>query len=99
MGISSIAWTMARGRLLPNGPITPSPSPTPGPAPSPSPGGDPPQECQDCMGQACGGTPKQTDICRGCVHGLEATCSSTCDPFAFEDALEWFCSQPAAMIV
>jgi hypothetical protein len=90
------------GRLLPNGPVTPTPSPSPGPlpphpspspSPSPSPGGDPPQECQDCMGQACGGTPKGTDICRGCVHGLEDSCTSLCTPFAFEDALEWFCTQ------
>merc|ERR1711998_809354 len=96
------------GRLLPNGPVTPSPEPTPGPtpgplpphpSPSPSPGGDPPQECQDCMSQSCGGTPKGTDICRGCVHGLESQCSSGCAPFEFEDALEWFCSQPAETMI
>jgi hypothetical protein len=81
------------GRLLPNGPITPSPSPSPSPSPTPTPSSDPPKACQDCMAQACGGTPKQTDICRGCVHGLEATCTSVCDPYPFESALEWFCTQ------
>jgi hypothetical protein len=87
------------GRLLPNGPITPSPSPSPSPSPTPTPSSDPPQACQDCMAQDCGGTPKQTDICRGCVHGLEATCSSLCDPYPFESALEWFCTQSAETMI
>lgn len=74
------------GRLLPNGPV-------PSPPPSPSPSSDPPQACQDCMMGSCGGTPKGTDICRGCVRGVQLLCTLSCSPYgAFDDAVEWFCA-------
>lgn len=77
-------------RLLPNGP---APAPSPSPTPAPSPSSDPPKACQDCLTSHCGGTPKQSDACTRCGTGSEGACTSSCNPYPYDNAVKWFCSQ------
>merc|ERR1712118_127567 len=70
---------------------TPAPSPAPSPTPSPSPD-QPPQACQDCFTQACPNLHKAaSEACTSCVQSHQGSCSSSCVPFSFQKALNWFC--------
>merc|ERR1712232_1333946 len=82
-------------RLLSDGPA-PAPSPTPSPSPGPSPSG-PPQACQDCFVTNCGGA-RSGPGCQGCLQANQGTCASSCDPYPFADALQWFCGSNATTV-
>merc|ERR1711957_177156 len=75
---------------------TPRPSPVPTPTPTPSPSDEPPAAFKTCFESGC---PQLKDSasqeCIDCVKQNQKSCSSSCRPYPFGQALSWYCDAKA----
>merc|ERR1712187_683206 len=80
-------------RLLPHG-FSPAP-PSPAPPPGPSPGGNPPATCQTCFKMHCGAKLSSHE-CTQCLKDNQRRCASSCMPYPFGKAIQFFCGRTTA---